>query len=108
MSPFVIDPDVFAPKYGYSQDQNPWTGNRINFHLDTDLKRGFKTAVNNNQLRLAMEYMSYMIDIIEGFDVKGESEVPVETEASTAKSRKISKGNSPQPVENDKEEAAAE
>ncbi len=111
MSIFNIDPETFGPKYGYRPDQNPFVNSRQGFNLDTDLKRGFKGAVNNNQVRLAMEYLQYIVDILEE---KFEQNTPSseqsisETEASTAKSRKTSKANSPQPSDSSPEEGASE
>ena len=108
MSIFKIDPSVIGPKYGYRADQNPFVNSRTGFNLDSDLKRGFKTAVNNNQQRLALEYMSYMIDIIEekfaDTPEQPEPEQQESTDASVAKSRKTTKGNSPQaPVPTEEE-----
>jgi hypothetical protein len=108
MSIFKVDPKVIGPKYGYRADQNPFVNSRTGYNLDSDLKRGFKTAVNNNQQRLALEYMSYIMDIIDDkFSDAPEQQAPEEqesTEASVAKSRKTTKGNSPQaPVSTEEE-----
>jgi hypothetical protein len=112
MSIFNIDPETFGPKYGYRPDQNPFVNSRQGFNLDADLKRGFKAAVNNNQMRLAMEYMQYMVDILEEKLEQGTTSAPTEevseTEASTAKSRKTSKANSPQPSDSTPEEGTSE
>ena len=114
MSVFKVDPSVIGPKYGYRADQNPFVNSRTGYNLDTDLKRGFQTAVNNNQQRLALEYMSYMVDIIDELfgtssDAKTEEvKNEPEPEASTAKSRKVSKGNSPHPADEDAEDKASE
>ena len=34
------------------------------FNLETDVMVGFKKAVNNGQTRLALEYLTYIIDIM--------------------------------------------
>lgn len=63
--------------------------NRI-YKLDTDLLRGFRTAVNNNQLYRAMEYMIHILDVIDTkLDVPVQE--PTKAEASTAQSRKVTK-----------------
>ncbi len=33
--------------------------------LDNNVRRGFETAVRNGQLRLALEYMVYVLDILD-------------------------------------------
>lgn len=108
MSVFKVNPTVVGPKYGYKADQNPFLNSRTGFNLDTDLKRGFQTAVNNNQQRLALEYMSYMIDIIEELFSDPAEQTNAEPEAATAKSRKVTKGNSPQPSDQPAEEKTSE
>lgn len=66
---------------------------RRTYKLDTDLLRGFKQAVNNNQLYRALEYMVHIVDIIdEKFSVSefvpevAEEDIPV---ATLAPSRKV-------------------
>ena len=112
MSIFNVNPETLGPKYGYRPDQNPFVNSRQGFNLDTDLKRGFKAAVNNNQMRLAMEYMQYMIDILEEKLEQSTASAPLQdasdAEASTAKSRKMSKANSPQPSDSTPEEGISE
>lgn len=112
MSIFDIDPETFGPKYGYRPDQNPFVNSRQGFNLDTDLKRGFKAAVNNNQMRLAMEYMQYMVDILEEkLEQSATSPAPAQEtdpDASTAKSRKTSKAAGPQPSDPGSEEGSSE
>lgn len=63
---------------------------RRGYKLDTDLMAGFKLAVRNNQPSLALEYLVHMMDIIEGkFEFPSHSSV--ESEASLAQSRKVTK-----------------
>lgn len=55
-----------------------------NIPLDEDLKRGFKTAVKNGQIRMALEYLSEIVDILD--DKFDESESPAPTEEKKAPS----------------------
>lgn len=63
------------------------------YKLDTDLLAGFRKAVTNNQLYLAMEYMTHIVDIIDD-----RLNQPQE-EASLAPSRKTQKKTAESEVE---------
>lgn len=53
------------------------------YSLDIDCLRGFKRAVNNNQMILAMDYLVQILDIIDAnLEIKPNVEVKNETPAS--------------------------
>ena len=54
---------------------------RFGYTLDQDHMRGFKTAVRNNQIALAMEHLVYIIDDLVSEQAPAEEEVPVITVA---------------------------
>lgn len=64
---------------------------QASYQLDTNVLRGFKTAVNNNQPRMALEYLTYVIDVLaaqlSGTPVEEEAQ-PVLPKAKAAGARK--------------------
>ena len=95
-NPFVLEDEVVnSPRRTYK--------------LDTDLIRGFKLAVNNNQLYRALEYMSLIVEVIErkfSEQDKAFTDQQVE-ESSLAPSRKITK-QAPAPTPPKEEKAGEE
>lgn len=82
-NPFVLEDEVVnSPRRTYK--------------LDTDLIRGFKLAVNNNQLYRALEYMSLIVEVIERrFADEDQAFTDNQIESSLAPSRKVTKQAQP-------------
>ncbi len=43
------------------------------FQFDTDVLQGFKDAVSNNQMQLALSYLTFVVDVLAGLEVEGDA-----------------------------------
>jgi len=83
-----IDLEKAQVKYQFREGGNPFTDLPFSARMDTDVLAGFKSAARNNQTLLALEYLGYVLDLID--EALYEQEQTPETQPDPAP-RKVTK-----------------